>query len=282
MTTARIISPVVYYGGKSMLAPWIVSHFPSHRVYVELFGGGASVLLAKERCPVEIYNDIWDEVVNFFRVARNRGQELKEKLRLTPYARAEFEAVITDPATDDPIERARRFLVVSRQAFGGCGVSERCLSSGNWKRPSIHPSRCSSNTWRNAIDGRMDALVDRLQGVGIENADFAACIEKFDSEQTLFYADPPYLMSGRSKKHQYRFDFTGEEHRRLADMLQRIKGKVIVSYQDAPGFDELYPGWYQVKKASHYRSQLYAHGPRKRITELLLINFNPAPEKSEG
>jgi DNA adenine methylase len=273
-TTARVISPVVYYGGKNMLAPWIVSHFPAHRNYIELFGGGASVLLAKQRAPIEIYNDIEGEVVNFFRMARDRGEELKRALWLTPYARDEFEAAIYADPVDDPIERARRFLVISRQAFGGCGVSERCLTAGNWKRPSVHPSRTSHDIWLRAIQDRMDALIARLQGVAIENRDYEEVLRKFDTPQTLFYCAPPYLMHRRDSRHQYRFDFSAGDHQRLARILRTIEGKVIVSYHDDEFLADLYPGWQQVKRASHNRSQLVRGNSRRPTTEVLIMNWS--------
>jgi len=269
----RVLSPVVYYGGKSMLAPWVVSHFPEHRVYVELFGGGASVLFAKKRALVEVYNDLEGDVANFFRVTRDNGEELKRALWLTPYARDEFAAAISAPATDDPIERARRFLVISRQAFGGCGVSERNLSPGNWKQPSVCGRRTSTTVWKNAITTRMDAVIERLQGVAIENVDFHRCVEKLDTPDTLFYADPPYLMHGRDRRHQYRLDFGGDDHHRLAKAFATIQGKAIVSYHAAEGLGELYSGWRQVSRASHNCSVLLKGGKRKKTTEVLLMNF---------
>lgn len=102
-----------------MLAPWIISHFPEHRVYVEPFGGGASVLLRKPRSYAEIYNDLDSEIVNLFRMVRDRGAELAKLLTLTPYAREEYGTLHDD---DDPMEKARRTVIRSFMGFSSTSI----------------------------------------------------------------------------------------------------------------------------------------------------------------
>src|SRR3972149_1343948 len=111
-----------YHGGKWMLAPWVVENFPPHTVYVEPFGGAASVLMRKPRSSVEVYNDLDDAVVNVFRVLRDRSmaRELARVVSLTPWARREFEDAYEH--TDDPVEWARRTLVKSFLGFGSRGL----------------------------------------------------------------------------------------------------------------------------------------------------------------
>lgn len=115
-----------YYGGKFNLAPWIISHFPEHKSYVEPCGGGASVLLQKQRSELETYNDIDGNVVNFFRVLRDQPEELIKKIWLTPWARTEYEMAYQK--CDDDIEKARRFYMACwmRQAWRTPNAS--CLS----------------------------------------------------------------------------------------------------------------------------------------------------------
>ena len=122
MTVSR---PVLrWHGGKFILAPWIIDHFPSHRIYTEAFGGAASVLLRKPRAYAEVYNDMDGEVVNLFRVLQGkRAQDLVAKLRLTPFARAEFEMAYTPSA--DPVERARRLLSKGDGSKGGMMLTLR-------------------------------------------------------------------------------------------------------------------------------------------------------------
>jgi len=105
-----------FHGAKFRLAPWIISHFPRHRIYVEPFGGSGSVLLRKKRSEVEVYNDLDGEIVNLFRVARDNGEELSRQIFLTPYSRDEF--VKSFELSDDPLEQARRTIVRSFQGFG--------------------------------------------------------------------------------------------------------------------------------------------------------------------
>lgn len=76
---------------KNQLAPWIVSQFPAHEVFVDVFGGSAAITLAKPPSTVEIYNDADESLVNFFRVVRDPAtfERLQLRLSLTPYSRAE-------------------------------------------------------------------------------------------------------------------------------------------------------------------------------------------------
>jgi DNA adenine methylase len=110
-------SALRYFGGKWALAPWIIEHMPAHRVYVEPFGGAASVLLRKPRSKVEVYNEIDDEIVGIFRILQNPAQcrELFRLLRRTPYARREFE--IAFQKTDDPLLRAQRAIIRAYMSF---------------------------------------------------------------------------------------------------------------------------------------------------------------------
>src|SRR5216684_3985217 len=110
--------PLRYYGSKWRIAPWIIDHFPAHRTYVEVFGGGAGVLLRKHRSHAEVYNDLDSAVFNFFSVLRTSAQELCRLVDLTPYSREDFD--LSADATEDQLESARRFVV---RCFLGRGCS---------------------------------------------------------------------------------------------------------------------------------------------------------------
>ena len=115
----KVNHPVLrYYGSKFRLAQWIISYFPAHRHYVEPFGGAANVLLVKDPSPLETYNDLNDKIVNFFRVLREKPDELIEQLLLTPWARSEYEMCL-EPENESPVESARRLYYRLTMAYAG-------------------------------------------------------------------------------------------------------------------------------------------------------------------
>lgn len=129
-----MLTAFIYPGGKVRLSSWVISHFPRHKIYVEPFGGAAGVLLNKTPSPLEVYNDLNSDLVNFFRVLRDKEKaaELIRRLRLTPYAREEYYSVYPMPKDDD-IERARS----DRQGWYGVRDSRGCLSKTRWFRHRV-------------------------------------------------------------------------------------------------------------------------------------------------
>ena len=258
-----------WHGGKWLLAPWIIAHLPPHRVYVEPFGGAASVLLRKPRAYGEIYNDLDDGVVNLFRVLRGpRAAELVEALRLTPFARAEFEASY-EPA-EDPVERARRLVVRSFMGFGSDGhnAAVRTGFRSNSNRSGTTPA----HDWANYPDA-LAAIVERFQGVVVEHREAAACMVHHDGPETLHYVDPPYLPETRSQKsrkggeryHAYSHELTGAEHIDLLAFLNRLGGLVVLSGYPSPIYDAALRGWHRLERLA------LADGARPR-TEVLWLN----------
>lgn len=224
LTAAR--RPVLrYHGGKWRLAPWVISHFPPHRVYVEPYGGAASVLMRKPRAYAEIYNEFDDEVVNVFRVLQDpvTAERLERQVRLTPFARTEF--LLAYHPTEDPVERARRTIIKSFMGFGSSAIHGR--SRGMRTRASVWTTpatgfRSSSNRsgttpehdWANWPDS-IRCFVERLQGVVIESRDALDVMRTHDRGDVLHYVDPPYPRITRSRKSEYRFELTDEDHRAL-------------------------------------------------------------------
>lgn len=214
-----ITNPVLkYYGGKFRLARWIISHFPKHESYVEPFGGGGSVLFQKEPSRLETYNDLDGDVCNFFRVLRDRPDELVRSIRLTPWSRDEFETCLT--ASEEPLERARRLFFRLKMSMHG---GTRAIAS-NFRR---HKSRTSP------VAGIKPQVIyeaaKRLSCVQIENREACRLIGDMDSESTLFYVDPPYVAATRTDKNRYTHELEDDGHSRLADALERVKGFVVLS-----------------------------------------------------
>jgi DNA adenine methylase len=238
-----------YYGGKARLAPWIVAHLPPHVCYVEPFGGAASVLLRKPPAPYEVYNDLDGEVVGFFRVLRERPDDLLRAIALTPFARAEVDAACAPAPPDaDEVERARRVYVRAWQ--GRHGLPARGRMGWRFERAATR-SRTTVDDWRDAA--HLVPLVARLRRVQLECDDALRVIARFDGPDTLHYIDPPYPASTRCARwarHAYVHELSEIGHRRLADVLHSLRGMAVVSGYPCPLYRELYGDWAAVSRAA--------------------------------
>lgn len=269
MTMTRPI--LRYHGGKWLLAPWIISHMPPHRTYVEPFGGAASVLLRKGRCYAEVYNDLGGEVVNLFQVLRSpRAGELIAGVELTAFARAEFEMAYE--IAEDAVERARRLVVRSAMGFGS-GLAVNFQSTG-FRGDSTKPGTTPAHDWLN-LPSILAQAVRRLRGVVIECRPAAEVIARYDAPDVLFYIDPPYVHATRSHKvsggtlhHRYTHEMTDEDHAALLDQLVAAQGQVMLSGYSHPLYDAALASWRRVTR------EALADGAVKR-TEVLWMNFAP-------
>lgn len=235
---------VRYYGGKFRIAPWVISHFPPHYNYVELCGGGASVLLQKERSPVETYNDIDSNVVNYFAMLRDRPDELLRAIDLTPFAREEYE--LHREPTDDPIERARRFWVGCNYSVvylpytkSGFGVAKSDVHSGGASDASVYRD--------------MEPLLrvaQRLKGVQIENKSYQEIVQMYDAPNNLLYFDPPYVQSERASPNEYTYNWDEIQHLDAAAILLDAESYVVVSGYRCDLYEKLYEkyGWHRIDK----------------------------------
>ena len=262
MSDIRPTRPLArYHGGKWKLADWIIGHFPAHHIYVEPFGGAASVLLKKERSYAEVYNDLDGEMVSLFRVARDQVGALASLLELTPFARDEF--VLSYEKSPNSLEQARRTLARSFMGFGSAAAS--CQATG-FRANSNRSGTTPAHDWANYPEAfRLTAA--RLRGVVIENRDASQVMTQHDSTETLFYVDPPYVANTRDKGSDYLHEMTDADHRALASFLRALRGMVVVSGYPGSLYDELFQGWTRVEKAA------FADGARPRIEVLWL---NPA------
>lgn len=259
-----------YLGGKWKLAPWIIGHFPPHRVYVEAFAGAASVLLRKPRSQGECLNDINGDIVSLFKVLRDRATaaELCRLLGTTPFSRVEYDGAFVK--SDDPVEAARRLIVRSFMGHGSSSaISERttgfrasmvnrggALPAGEW--PRLPPA--------------LEAVTERLQGVLIEQRPARQIIERYDSPDALFYLDPPYMHGTRSPRrkggkmfHAYANEMSDADHAELLASLPALKGMVVLSGYHTPEYDAALQGWRREEIGTH------ADGALDR-TEVLWIN----------
>jgi DNA adenine methylase len=243
---ARPRRPILrYHGGKWRLAPWIISHFPPHRVYVEPFGGAASVLLRKPRSTVEVVNDLHERLVSAFRILRDPASaaRLAELLYLTPYSKAEY--LSCREIAPDPIEDARRLIVLAYQGHSSTAASGGLLTG--WRRGD-RGTRCTSAADWVRLPEQVDAWCERLREVYIECAEAAEVIARYDGPDTLFYVDPPYVGETRHVgSRAYAHELTDDQHRGLAEVLRGVSGRVVISGYDCRLYRELYTGWTRVE-----------------------------------
>lgn len=227
-----MVSVFPYPGGKSIYADWIVDHLPRHEHFVEVFGGAAGVLINKERSSVEIYNDINEDLVVFFRTLRNQPDELTDFVERMPYSRAEYERIATKwydngERPDDAVRRAAWFFFLQETNFSGkltrAGFSTSVRADDNRAR-----------AYANAVD-RLDHFATRFSDVTVECLDYRELIDQYDSQDTVFYFDPPYIDVGDAYYgHADAFD-----HSAFVERLDSITGDWVISYNELPpGLDD--------------------------------------------
>ena len=230
--------PLAYYGAKVTLADRIVALLPPHRHYVEPFAGSLAVLLAKPPVELETVNDLDGDLMNFWRVLRERPGELERMCVLTPHARGEHEASF-EPAGDD-LERARRVWVRLTQGRSGT------LRRTGWKFYADPDGSSSSQPrYLAGYSARIAPAAARLARVSLECRPALEVVKAYGSEpQCLLFADPPYLGSTRALNYQH--EMPGEdEHRELAAALTEASAAVVLAGYPSPLYDELYAGWHR-------------------------------------
>lgn len=248
-----------WFGGKWILADWIISHFPEHRVYVEPFGGAGSVLMKKPRSYAEVWNDLDDSVWSLFKCLQTLDTtiDLRNSIEATPYARREFElAHVHHP---DPVEKARRLIVRSFMGFGADSASNLASKTG-FRSNSNRLGTTPAHDWIN-YPAQLNEFHNRLKGVIVENKDAFDLMLQHDGEKTLHYLDPPYTHDTR-RSGRYKHEMSMDEHRKLIDFVKTMKGHVIISGYDNPLYDEL--GWEKKTRKA------FADGAAER-TEVLWI-----------
>lgn len=231
-----MLKALKYPGGKVKISSWVISFFPRHKIYVEPFGGAAGVLLNKTPSPLEVYNDLNSDLVNFFRVLRDKEKaaELIRRLRLTPYAREEYYNCYPMPEDDD-IERARALVC---RAGMGIGI-KMMVSDSPSGFASDRPDKIKRNAkvFVNRVE-KIGEVAERFRSVVIEHRDALELIPRYDSPDTLWYLDPPY-----NCRYSFRYSATVDQEAMLG-AFKNVSGYVVLSgYMSELYADEL-AGWH--------------------------------------
>lgn len=265
-------APFAWYGGKAYYAAWIIDAFPKHRVYIEPFGGAANILLRKRPSEVEVFNDLDDRVVNFFRVLREEDsfERLVRKLSLTPYSRGEFAELAETPEPDDPVDRAWWFFARCRQAVGGLGMAD--LGAKSWAL-SLRTRRGMAepvSKYLSAIDG-LEPIAERFRSVVIERRPAIELIEKHDADDVFFYCDPPYVPETRhgGKASTYSCEMTYDDHVELLRALKSCRGSVMISGYDSGLYEQELRDWRREELTT--KAHLKNSGAER--TEVIWMNY---------
>jgi DNA adenine methylase len=257
-----------WYGGKFSHLDWLLPLLPECHHYCEPFAGSGAVLLNRRPSPIETFNDLDGEVVNFFRVLRDESDELVRRIGLTPLSREEF-SIACEPLPDgaSEMERARRFFIRARQVRTGLAQTASLGRWANCKNTSRAGMSGVVSRWLGSIQA-LPEIAERLLRVQIENRPALELIDLYDDAGTLFYCDPPYVHDSRGDGNAYGFELTDMQHGQLAAKLSGIKGKAAVSGYRCELYGKIFAGWKRIDapiKQTHSVKQ-----PRQ---ESLWINF---------
>jgi DNA adenine methylase len=257
-----------WYGGKFSHLEWLLPLLPDAHHYCEPFAGSGAVLLNRDPSPVETYNDIDGGVVNFFKVLRDDPAELSRAIALTPFSREEYyRAINSSDRGLTSLERARRFYIRARQTRTGLAQTASLGRWANCKNTSRAGMSGVVSRWLGGVEA-LDEIGARLLRVQIENRPALDVIRLYDSKDTLFYCDPPYLHETRGDSKAYGFEMDEEQHLQLAAALHRIKGRAAVSGYRCKLMDKIYKDWRRFDA-----QEKQAHSIKKLRQECLWMNY---------
>lgn len=284
---AQLRSPMPWMGGKHYSAQFILEQFPaaeSYDVFVDVFGGGANILLNKPAGRhLEVYNDSNKDLVNCWMHLRDHADEMQERLDTLPYARSlyyDYHKSLFDGTEMDSLERAVRWFYVLQSSFrASVDETPSGWSSGvtGLHRGQVggYKGHLHAKSFQNTVSG-LKAIVTRFRNIEIDCRDFEEVIKQYEQPyglRALLYCDPPYIDS----EHYYqttRGSDTVIFHQRLARVLNNTPAMVALSYYDHPWLDELYPAtkWRRVTWETIKHSQR-TKATKDKATELLLCNY---------
>lgn len=277
-------SPIAYFGGKSRLAASLIPLFPAHKRYVEVFGGGGSILFAKPPSTIEIYNDLDSALFDFFTVLASPRQfaRFKRLVESRPFSKQlHLHCVRTWAREKNVVSRVAKWYIAMRQGFSG-------QLTESWGYSVENGSEGKTQAVKKWIGGvaRLPEIHVRLQGVQIDNRDFRRVLRAYDKPDTFFYMDPPYVPDTR-RSGDYRFEMTVQDHEELVQLLLGLQGNVMLSGYASPLYDPLEKaGWHRQEfavicsaAARTKDSGLQGKGAckdKQKRTEVIWTNYRPS------
>jgi DNA adenine methylase len=265
-----------WYGGKFSHLDWLLPHLPHCLHYCEPFAGSGAILLNRPPSPVETYNDLDGDVVNFFKVLREEKEVLIEQIALTPFSREEFGLACELHPDLSNLERARRFYIRARQVRTGLAQTATIGRWANCKNTSRAGMSGVVSRWLGGVE-QLEFIAERLLRVQIENRPAIDVIKLYDGKETLFYCDPPYIHETRGDTKSYGYEMSNSDHRKLAATLNDAEGLVALSNYECDLMEELYPSgkWTKI-----YAPQKTIHSTKDVRQEVLWVNYNPETQNS--
>lgn len=262
-----------YPGAKWRLSEWIISKFPQgyeEMVYIEPFCGSAAVFFQKNPSTVETINDLNSDIVNLFRVLREQPEELKHVIERTPFSREEYDLAFE--LCDEPIEKARRFLIRQQQAIGNK------IAKMGWRN---HYKLNVGGTAAKWIDlpVNIEAAAKRLRGakknfVQIEHKNAFDLIERYNHNNCLMYLDPPYVQSTRKQAKIYSNEVNDEMQHALLNLIKKSKSYIAISGYDSELYDDALKEWNRYEKEAFITSG-------EHVREILWTNYEPPQRQIE-
>lgn len=262
----RIRPPFKIHGGKYYLSKWVVEHFPEGYEamdYIEPYIGAGSVILNKEKSPLEVVNDINEGIVQIYRALRDEPKHFIRKLKYTTYSENVFNRELKRTEFEDYMDHAFNEFVLRRMSRGGLKKAFAWSDRQRGGQPG------DVNAW-NTILGILPEIAERLSEIHVFNKPALEIITSFDDENALCYCDPPYLTETRTSQKAYEDEMTDDDHIELSKALNNFRGKVIISGYPSTLYNRLYQNWNMVEKqiANHASQQ------KKKTTKTEVIWTN--------
>jgi DNA adenine methylase len=267
------LSNIKWIGGKHGKEERYVELMPKHKIFVDCFFGSGAVPFYKETvdpAKMTVINDINDRLINYMLVLKDRPNELYRECSALPYSESLYEKWKWEPWPEDKFQAAVRFYYLMRVCFGG---------GGHKYKNGIGLSK-SQNKAKQLMSATelIPKMAELIRPWNILNRDFERIINLYDTEDTLFFLDPPY----HNHENMYFGGFEEKDHIRLKEALSKIKGKAIVCYYDSPLIAELYKDWYKIEYQTASQIKNRADGEKCPVrTELILMNYKPAGAEVE-